>query len=683
MFFSAELFNRGETRIYHSILNMPIAKSFKPEFQFLHVFFRIHRLYKPAGYFHKKVNRVKRLICVFLIFWANNSFAWVFPEHRQILLNAIQNLDPSYRLLMDQLWTEATKGFNNRLTDSVIISDQGTHATRIDYATWAAIAGDHSCSPEAMLNTILYSEWIIKVANIAEELRIGLATAKNRSQQINALRDSDIKLQRADLEYATRAGSNNVHFLLARPKSDTDGKQYLQACLTAGSPLNALGAYAWFHTSAILKAARFAGGNLKPEEKSKLMLSALADEAFGLHFLEDVFASGHVAGTWGDASVRKGTHDYYNERGLEVVAWDGTRMILKGDAFMREEDAIRAAAVVQLSLKQFMDAASGKFKVEYKEDIIASRDLPDSFNVCSNNYMPVRKADITFMIAVLSKTPVPGLATGLGELPRFRSELGSFIGVSTSLDAADITGGFGADQKHNGFVGGIQANIRYGFGLEGVLNQSGDGLVFIQGGWRLDGSSTTQINNTIASGNSNSITAVIPGRSALNLRIRLPFYLLPGDLIFAAPFVYLFSHKSAASMAIAAANGGLIPWQSGIATSIGRFQFILGREVGASFYGLSATKPTIVIPTDQGKYTVVSYKSTQLDFPFLEYLPFNRSFSQEQSSSLLVQFTVGVDIPTSSTVISNGTVPVPPLPELKSVWQVGMRIVFDWRHYIE
>ena len=662
---------------------MHITKKFKPEFQFLPIVFRMHRFYKPAGYFHRKISRVKGLLCIFLIVWANNSFAWVFPEHRQILLNAIQNLDPSYRLLMDQLWTEATKGFNNRLTDSVINPEQGIHATKIDYATWAAIAGDHSCSPEAMLNTILYSEWIIKVANIAEELRIGLATAKNRSQQINALRDSDIKLQRADLEYATRAGSNNVHFLLARPKSDTDGKQYLKACLSAGSPLNALGAYAWFHTSAILKAARYAGGNLNAEEKSKLMLSALADEAFGLHFLEDVFASGHVAGTWGDASVRKGTHDYYNERGLEVVAWDGTRMILKGDAFMREEDALRAAAVVQLSLKQFMDAASGKFKIEYKEDIIASRNLPDSFNVCSNNYMPVRKADITFMIAVLSKTPVPGLATGLGELPRFRSELGSFIGVSTSLDAADITGGFGADQNHNGFVGGIQANIRYGFGLEGVLNQSGDGLVFIQGGWRLDGSSTTQINNTIASGNSNSITAVIPGRSALNLRIRLPFYLLPGDLIFAAPFVYLFSHKSAASMAIAAANGGLIPWQSGIATSIGRFQFILGREVGASFYGLSATKPTIVIPTDQGKYTVVSYKSTQLDFPFLEYLPFNRSFSQEQSSSLLIQFTVGVDIPTSANVISNGTLPVPPLPELKSVWQVGMRIVFDWRHYIE
>ena len=216
---------------------------------------------------------------------------------------------------------------------------------------------------------------------------------------------------------------------------------------------------------------------------------------------------------------------------------------------------------------------------------------------------------------------MPGLATGVGELPRFRSELGPFIGVSSSLDAADITGGFGADQTHNGFVGGIEANIRNGFGLEGVLNKSGDGLVFIQGGWRLDGNSTTQIDNTIASGNSNSISAVIPARSALNLRIRLPFYLLPGDLIFAAPFVYLFSHKSAASMAIAAANGGLIPWQAGIATSVGRFQFILGREVGVSFYGLSATKPTIVIPTNQGSIPWLPTSQPSLIFLFWSTSP--------------------------------------------------------------
>jgi hypothetical protein len=124
-----------------------------------------------------------------------------------------------------------------------------------------------------MLNTVLYSEWIIKVANIAEELKTGLATAKNKSQQINAMRDADIKLQRADLEYATRAGSNNVHFLLARPKFDDGGIEYLTDCLSKGAPLNALGAYAWFHTSAIIKASGMQVPSRKM--KNKIILSAL------------------------------------------------------------------------------------------------------------------------------------------------------------------------------------------------------------------------------------------------------------------------------------------------------------------------------------------------------------------------------------------------------------------------
>ena len=651
------------------------------EFQRFNNFSCIISFCKTGGFYFKKTHLLKSLLFLIFVLCTGNSFAWVFPEHRQIALLAIQNLNPSYRLLLDQLWAQATKGATNRLTDSVIDVGQNSHSKKIDYATWAAIAGDHSCSPEGMLNTVLYSDWIIKVANIAEELKTELANAKTKSQQINAMRDADIKLQRADLEYATRAGSNNVHFLLARPKFDADTKEYLTACLSKGAPLNALGAYAWFHTSAIIKATRYGSENLNPEEKTKLIQSALADEAFALHFLEDVFASGHIAGTWGEASVRKGTHDYYNERGLEVVSWDGTRMILKGDAFMRPKDEAIAANVVQLSLIQFLDAVSGKLQTENKDDEIASRNMPDSFNICSNNFMPVRKVDVQFLVVILIKTPVPGLASGDGELPRFRSELGSFLGVSTSLNGAVINGGFGKQQTQWGTVGGVEVNLRYGFGLEGVLNEAGDGLVFIQAGWRLDGASSSQISSLYTANNANAITAVIPSRSAYNFRIRLPFYLLPGDLIYAGPLVYLFSHKSAAAMAIAAGNGGLIPWQSGIATSVGRFQFILGREVGVSLYGLSQTRPTLVIPVaNTSQSTVITYKSTQLDFPVLEYLPFHRSFSQEQSSSLLIQFGIGVDLPYGPTVISPSNAPV---PELKSVWQFNMRIIFDWRHYFE
>ena len=484
-------------------------------------------------------------IVILFASFSGKTFAWVYPEHRQIALLAIENLNPEYRLLLNTYWNDARTGFTKRLTEQVIDTSQGIKPTQLDFASWAAIAGDHSCSPENMLNTVLYSEWIMKVADIAAQLHADLAKSKNRSEQINAIRNSDIRLQRADLEYATRAGSNNVHFLLARPKVDTDVKEYLTACLKAGSDLNALGAYSWFHISATFKAARYAHEKLNPQEKSALMLAALADEAFALHFLEDAFASGHIAGTWGDVSIRKGTHDYYNEKGLEVVSWNGKRIIMKGDAFMRPEDAAIAASNVQLSLEQFLDAASGKLELDYKTDSFSFKNAPDSFNVCKNNYMPYRKADVKLLIPVLINTPVPGLATGTGEFPRFRSEMGKFLGVSTSLNASSLSGGFGKNQVQTGAVGGVEANLRLGFGMEGVLNEAGDGLVFIQFGWKLDGASSMQFGNTNFQSNTNSITAAIPGRSAYNFRIRLPFWLIPGDLILRGTHsVFNFSQSS-------------------------------------------------------------------------------------------------------------------------------------------
>src|SRR5262249_31350233 len=163
---------------------------------------------------------------------------------------------------------------------------------------------------------VLRTEWILEVADISAELRINVENSKNNIQRANFLHISDIKLQRADPGYATRAGNNNVHFLLPRPDVNTTPAEYLQACFIPGAALNALGAYAWFHISAVMKAARFAKDKtLSKEQQSALALSALADEAFALHFLEDVFAAGHIAGTWGKTSVRKGTHDYYNEKG--------------------------------------------------------------------------------------------------------------------------------------------------------------------------------------------------------------------------------------------------------------------------------------------------------------------------------------------------------------------------------
>jgi len=624
------------------------------------------------------------LTAIFLFISVCRLNAWIYPEHRDIALLAIQNLSPEYRAILDKLWANARIGYENRLTEAVIDATQSTKPTHLDFASWPAISGDHSCSPENMLYNVLKTDWILQVADIAAQLKIDIANSKSRSQHINSIRDSDISFQRADPEYATRAGSNNVHFLLARPNVETTAREYLIACLTEGEELNALSAYSLFHFSALMKVARLSNEDLSKEESSALALSALADEAFALHFLEDVFASGHVAGTWGDASQRKGTHDYYNEKGLEVTTWDGKRVILMGDAFMRQQDAELAAITIRLSIEQLLDVASGKVKINYSFADDSVSQAPNNFNCCSNNFVPTKKVVNeqvkTFLTDVLVQTPVPGLATGLGELPRFSAELGPFIGVVPALRGATLNGGFGVTQETVGGLGGIDVAIRIGVGLEGVLNESGDGLIFLDLGWRQDGSSTMSFGDSPALSTAGQITSAIPGRDAAIIRFRMPFWLIPGDMLLLAPILAIASPEALANLGVQAVNGGLIPWQAGIATPIGRFQFILGREIGVTLYGGGKERDALLIPNqgvNNNQTTLITFKSTQIDLPLVEYRPF-RTFSLDQSSSMVVQINIGVDIPRNESVIAPEGAEI---PELDKVWYIGMRFAFDWRYY--
>ena len=121
----------------------------------------------------------------------------------------------------------------------------------------------------------------------------------------------------------------------------------------------------------------------------------------------------------------------------------------------------------------------------------------------------------------------------------------------------------------------------------------------------------------------------------------------------------------------------LLPYESGIATPVGRFQFVLGREIGISFYGnYSFIIPTAGLPPNNA--TVLALSSIQYEFPIVEYRPF-RSFSLDQSSSVLIQLYYAIDMPSG-----NGSVQSPvgaPAPSLQNIHMLGLRAVFDWRHY--
>ena len=609
--------------------------------------------------------------------------AWVYPEHRDIMLLAILKLDSAHLAVLDRLWTLARTGYESRLNLSVVDPTQSNNVKYLDYAAWPGIAGDHSTSADNMVFNILQTDWILDVANITANLKIGIAKSKNRSDIESHLRDSDIKLMRADPEYVSRAGANNVHFMLARPNSQTNVMPYMLHCIKEdSSEVNLVGTYWWFHTSALFKSQQLTKKDLTPEQRSSLALSAMADEAFAIHFIEDAFAAGHVAGVWGNASLRKGTHDYYDEHGLEVSTWNGDRLVIMGDAWMRPVDAERAAQTVMMSLIQVLNAASGANGLSPLNDRLGAFSA-DTFNVAKSVHMPSRKGDPAFkdmFQQVLFTTPMPGLATGAGEIPRFRSELGAFIGFAPAVRFNVFNGGFGQDQQKMGAVPGLEVALHVGLGMEGVLNESGDGLVFLDLGYRLDGPSTVKYNYDPENSPYGSVVSVIPSRDAFYFRFRMPYYVIPGDLLVAGPIVYLASKENFNKMVASAGQGGLIPWQTGLVSSIGRFQFILGREIGVTFYGFILGGSPMVIPDKSrgdGAASLISMRSTQLEFPFLEYRPF-RSFSVNQSTSIAVQFNAGVDIPGKVTMLDPADAPA---VKLKTIWFLGVRVCFDWRYY--
>ena len=142
--------------------------------------------------------------------------------------------------------------------------------------------------------------------------------------------------------------------------------------------------------------------------------------------------------------------------------------------------------------------------------------------------------------------------------------------------------------------------------------------------------------------------------------------------------LYFASAETYEGMVVTAVNGGLIPWQLGWATRFGRFQLVLGREIGVTFYGLDSDDSLLAPGAPPGSGPrVVKFESTYYELPILEYRPY-RAFDTSQTSELILQLFAGVDIP------KDGNVVYPPGAagvNLDRVYSIGVRLVFDWRRY--
>lgn len=604
--------------------------------------------------------------------------AWEFSEHRDISVAAVSQLDSTRRSQLDTLWNWARTGHEKRLTESVILLEQPLQVEYLDWATWPAVSGDHSCSAADMLSTVLESEWVMNVARIAEQFKHRVREAKSRAQRINAMHTLDVQLLRADVLLVSRAVSNSGHFMLARPSIHTDERTYFQECIAQGVELNAYAVYTWYHQRALQKAAMLRQSGVSREERNKLALSMLADEAYGLHFLQDMFAAGHATGSWGDASVRKGTHDYYNEEGYETFTWSGKPLVLLGDAFIREQDVQVAAHVVAASLSQILDVYSGQAPLHPSR--LPFGTSPDTLNTCSNEVMPVeliKDGSLEYCQTILTETPVPALSYGLGDMPRFRTEVGGFIGVSPYSVLAGWNDALESAGTSAMGAGSIGINIRAGLGLDGIMSEGDDGLAFVEIGTSYDSRSTASYRVRESGALPTERLVQVPARTAISTRIRLPFYAVPGDLLLAGLLVAPWSQETFTEFAIAASTGGLFGWQSGIATSIGRFQFMIGREVGVQFLGfVEGDEMAFSTTNDPASTVTVRLRTILIDAPIVEWRLF-RSFSQDQHSSVAVQLCGTADVP---VLLAHAVLPVDQV-RLQPRWGLAIRALFDWRYY--
>ncbi len=582
--------------------------------------------------------------------------AWIYPEHRNIAVAGVQKLPPAERAAFDALWSEARKALPQRLCPAPSEGDQGTKPTCLDFAAIPAMSGDHSCSPKEVAEQTLPGDWILDVARVAAETQVALGQARDRDQSLNAIATSNLALQAADPAYVSRAGANNAHFLL--PRVNNDGEAYTRNSVKEGAPLNAMGMYLQYHMAALELAQRYAASPPPPAERPAAALRIVVTEGYALHWLEDIYASGHVVGTWGSDAWRKGTHDYYNEFGYDGVTWGGEPIILFGDSFMRDADLRRASDAVKRSLEQLVSALRpgdelGVMAIGFGRP--AAQIF--AFDSCTEEVQPsVAGADglARHFTPMIQAMPVPGRGQGDVHLPRFREELGPFIGAFASATGNVGWGGFGTDTAQ--FFGSLSAGVRLGFGAESLTGSVGTGLAFLDAGITMQSAQTESCDAGPACSvlGSSAFFPRVPARTGLRLGIRMPFYLVPLDMLLLGPILAVASPSALSSVGVAAASGGLIPYERSFGIGLGTLQFVVGREIDAVLYGylsdVVVLAPVGPPPDPESTYGATQLRSIALSFPILEWTPF-RTFATQLVFATVVQFGFGVEIPFTSPVV--------------------------------
>jgi hypothetical protein len=418
-----------------------------------------------------------------------------------------------------------------------------------------------------------------------------------------------------------------------------------------------------------------------------LAREVLTTEAFALHFLEDVFAAGHIVGAWGDNATKKGTHDLYSQHGIDAFTWAGASYSAHGDAFMKPLDRQRAGAAVRRSLEAVLAAAATQGVSAVLDEQPTSVSAWSTYDACKavtvGTQLP-ESAIYRDVAPIWVDTLMPSSPRDQTPPIRRRAELGPFLLFQSGGNLSAMFGGFESPEPgvpRPNFS--LSADLGVGYATEGVTTNYSDGRFFATFGIEEESAQyDVACSGSCADERTGSgVVPRVPARLGYQIRVRMPFWLVPGDLLVAVPLLLLVSRDDLSTMGILAADGGLIPWQRVLPTAIGDFQFMIGRELAVTVFDMRRTEPFQAFGgTDaSGKpiYNPTRVRSLQFEIPVLEYRAF-RSYSEKLGASFAVQLGFGFEIP----VLVQSEKPGVPPPDLGDSWMAYMRLFFDGRGYL-
>ena len=231
-------------------------------------------------------------------------------------------------------------------------------------------------------------------------------------------------------------------------------------------------------------------------------------------------------------------------------------------------------------------------------------------------------------------------------------------------------------------TGSVGAGVRLGFGADSLTGSIGTGILFLEAGFEAETAQKNQCGS--APGCETVGTAALfpraPARTGINLGLRMPFWLIPGDMLILGPVLALASPAALSQVGVEAASGGLIPYERSIRTGAGIFQVVAGREARVILFGfmtdLLGVVPSGTLPDGSRQYAVVQFKSVQLEFPVLEWTPF-RTFATQLTFAGQLQLGFSVGLPVSTEVLYPVGAPFSTGPS----WSVWLRGVFDGRYF--